>query len=173
MMRIIAAIGLDRCIGLKNDPCLPWNKNSNDLKRFSELTKKHIVIMGRRTWDSLNHKPLKDRYNIIVSRKLEIIGSNFISTENFNLAISYAKSMIQRKSHNMKGVYIIGGEKIFQQGQNFADEIDLTVIPFKGYENHSIDNLIYFPYINFDIFHKRFITKHPYDDRLRIIKYVK
>ena len=39
------------------------------MKRFKELTVSHPVIMGRRTWESLNvkYRPLPNRDNIVVS----------------------------------------------------------------------------------------------------------
>ena len=40
-----------------------------DLKYFKALTTGHVVVMGRKTWDSLPQKPLKDRLNIVVSRQ--------------------------------------------------------------------------------------------------------
>ena len=44
-----------------------------DLKRFSKLTRKAAVIMGRKTWDSLPKKPLPKRENIIISLKKDIL----------------------------------------------------------------------------------------------------
>lgn len=39
-----------------------------DKKFFREKTKDSIVIMGRKTWDSLQIKPLPNRTNYIISR---------------------------------------------------------------------------------------------------------
>ena len=61
-------------IGYKND--LPW-KLSEDLKHFRNVTSKtndtnksNVVIMGRKTWESIpkNYKPLKNRINIVLTR---------------------------------------------------------------------------------------------------------
>ena len=38
-----------------------------DKAHFKELTNDNIVIMGRKTWDSLDHKPLPGRMNIIIT----------------------------------------------------------------------------------------------------------
>ena len=40
-----------------------------DLKHFKTITEGHIIIMGRKTWDSLPKKPLPNRVNVIVSSK--------------------------------------------------------------------------------------------------------
>ena len=38
-----------------------------DLKDFKQLTTGQVVIMGRKTWDSLPKKPLPNRLNIIIT----------------------------------------------------------------------------------------------------------
>ncbi len=50
------------------DGGMPWHL-SEDLRRFKELTVSHPVIMGRKTWESLNPKfrPLANRDNIVIS----------------------------------------------------------------------------------------------------------
>ena len=45
---------------------LPWHF-SEDLKNFKKLTMGHVIIMGRKTWDSLPFKPLPNRQNIVIS----------------------------------------------------------------------------------------------------------
>ena len=51
------------------DGGMPWHL-PEDMKRFKELTVSHPVIMGRRTWESLNvkYRPLPNRDNIVVSQ---------------------------------------------------------------------------------------------------------
>lgn len=61
----IVAISRNGCIG--NDNALPWRIGS-DLKRFRQLTSGSVVIMGRKTFESLNSKPLPNRINIVLTR---------------------------------------------------------------------------------------------------------
>ena len=49
------------------DGGIPW-AISDDLKRFKALTMGGVVVMGRKTWDSLPRKPLPGRRNIVVTR---------------------------------------------------------------------------------------------------------
>ena len=72
---IVAACGKSLGIGLNGE--LPWRLKS-EMKYFSETTTKtkdpskiNAVIMGRKTWESIPMKfrPLKNRYNIILSRQ--------------------------------------------------------------------------------------------------------
>ena len=60
----IVAASQNQVIGLKNR--LPWHI-PDDLKFFSETTKKKALIMGRKTFESLG-KPLPGRLNVVVTR---------------------------------------------------------------------------------------------------------
>jgi dihydrofolate reductase len=62
IISIIAAIAQNGIVG-KNGT-MPW-KIPEEMKFFKEKTTNHPIIMGRKTWDSLYSKPLKNRYNII------------------------------------------------------------------------------------------------------------
>ena len=75
----IAAISSNRCIGKGND--LPWHI-PNDLKHFKAMTTaetdtyvdsglKGIVIMGRKTFESMGSKPLPKRVNFIITTQLD------------------------------------------------------------------------------------------------------
>ena len=64
---IIVAIDQEQGIGKDNG--IPWHF-SEDLQNFKRLTINNVVIMGRKTWDSLpaRFKPLDHRSNIIITR---------------------------------------------------------------------------------------------------------
>lgn len=64
----IAAMALNRVIGAGNK--LPWHI-PEELKWFKQMTTGHVVIMGRKTFESIIErlgKPLPNRETIIVSR---------------------------------------------------------------------------------------------------------
>ena len=62
----VAAMARNRVIGKDNH--LPWNL-PEDMKFFREVTKGHILLMGRKTFDSFP-QPLKGRLHIVVSRQV-------------------------------------------------------------------------------------------------------
>lgn len=65
MLSMIAAMGRNRVIGA--DGKLPWRLR-DDLRLFREITMGHAVVMGRKTYDTLD-KPLPGRTNIILTRR--------------------------------------------------------------------------------------------------------
>jgi dihydrofolate reductase len=66
---IIYARSPDRnIIGVGNS--LPWAALAEDMNFFRKKTERGIVIMGRRTFESFDFKPLKNRVNVVVSRAL-------------------------------------------------------------------------------------------------------
>ena len=105
-----------------------------DMKYFKELTTSHVVVMGRKTWDSLPNKPLKDRFNIVIT-----------SGERQYAEIIYFIGMAEimaRLAHvdDDEEWFIIGGGSIYEQLLPLCDRVYVTKI----YKNH--DNVdTYFP----------------------------
>lgn len=143
MITIIAAVSLNGVIGLGNSNSLPWQgKYPEDMKFFRETTKDSVVIMGRKTFESMNSKPLPKRKNIVVSKN---IGLQIVALDSYDLEVtSSLPNAIQKVELEQREVFIIGGSSIYEEGLKYADRILLTVIP----EEISGDNLIKFPWIN-------------------------
>ena len=82
----VVALSNNNVIGKDND--LPWNLKT-DLKHFKDYTSNKIIVMGRKTFESIG-KPLPNRINYVVSNTIEeIAGAKvFNSTEG---AIEEAK----------------------------------------------------------------------------------
>ena len=106
-----------------------------DLKRFKQLTTGHIVVMGRKTWDSLPNKPLKDRLNIVISRQPRGLLGNMA----FNISMDEAKARVSLSDADEEW-FIIGGGSIYQEFLSICDRIYVTKI-FK--DHNQVDT--YFP----------------------------
>ncbi|KKN38997.1 hypothetical protein LCGC14_0747790 [marine sediment metagenome] len=65
MLSAVFAIAEDMTIGDKGG--IPWFSPA-DMSSFRDRTVGHIVVMGRKTWDSLPKKPLDDRHNLVLTR---------------------------------------------------------------------------------------------------------
>ena len=120
MISRIAAIGKNRELGKDNK--LLWHI-SEDMKRFKNLTTGNVVIMGRKTYDSIPEKfrPLPNRVNIVVTRD-----SNY-QQKGAIVCHSIEDSLEKAREFN-KEIFIIGGASIYEQGIKFADKLYLTLV---------------------------------------------
>ena len=112
--KAIAAVSLNGVIGKKGD--LPW-RIPGELKWFKKITMGHIIVMGRKTWDSLP-SALPGRENWILSR------SDF-SAESCQTFSSFEQ--IQSEAGN-RTVFIIGGGEIYSSFLHKCEEIFITEV---------------------------------------------
>lgn len=97
-----------------------------DMARFRALTIGHVVIMGRRTQESLpGGRPLKDRINIVLTRRpVEIKG--FIACHNTEELWQVLGKINQK--YPEKKIWCIGGGEIYRQMLPYTSEIQLTLL---------------------------------------------
>ena len=117
-IKLIAATDLHYGIG-KNGSLL--FKIPEDLRLFKQFTTGNIVLMGRKTFDSIGCKSLPDRINIVISSKKDFENVGITTFDNMETAVEYSKRKFPDKD-----LYIIGGGQIYEQGIKYADEIILT-----------------------------------------------
>ena len=150
---IIAAIANNRVIG-KNG-VVPWHI-PEDLARFKQLTTGHTVIMGRKTYDSLD-RPLSNRVNIVISSRV-INGVTSYPSLDFAL----------QALRNKKEVFVIGGGRLFAEALKLADELCLTLV------DREVDGDTFFPpyedYLrkNFKLVHEEYNIGFSFVDYVRI-----
>lgn len=116
MITLIAAAGENNELGKDNG--LPWHL-PDDFKRFKRITSHHYIIMGRKTFESLE-KPLPHRIHIVITRNTDYKKPGAIVVH------SMAEALEETKSE--KEVFIIGGGEIFEIGLAVATKIELTRI---------------------------------------------
>lgn len=119
---IIAAIGRNRELGKDNK--LLWHI-PEDLERFKVITTGHAVIMGRKTFESLE-KPLPRRLNIIITRDQEYQLPR--GAAKVMLAGSLEHAIEAARSTGDTEVFIIGGGQVYQQALPLADKLYLTIV---------------------------------------------
>lgn len=122
-INIIAAVADNNVIGLKGR--LPWHIPS-DLKRFKELTMGHGLLMGWKTWLDVSAKtrlPLPGRRHYIVTRNhlRHEVPAGCITRPSLPEAIDRALGQEQK-------LFIIGGELIFQEAMQYAENMYITRI---------------------------------------------
>lgn len=119
---MIAAVSQNGYIGVDNK--LPW-KLLEDMRLFAQKTNNSTVIMGRKTFESIGNKPLPHRRNIIISRLANSVG--VLNTEGVEVFSNIPEAL--DACDNSKDIWIVGGEKIYEAGMEFATEIHLTIVP--------------------------------------------
>jgi dihydrofolate reductase len=119
-----------------------------DMRRFRALTEDNIVIMGRKTWDSLPSQPLQNRDNLIISSKLHLDYNKYhdyvVGVQNMESA-KFTLTMLKQNYLRLNGkdVFIIGGGSIYEQLLPYCDTIYMTRIDV-AHEN--VDT--YFPHLD-------------------------
>ena len=114
-INIIYAASTNNVIG--KDGGIPW-LIPEDIRRFKEMTAGGVVIMGRKTWDSLPVKPLRGRINVVLS-------SQDIDLQGAIVLKSMDKAM-EVFSDILTDVWIIGGASVIEEGFKHASGIFLT-----------------------------------------------
>ena len=116
---IIVAVSENDAIGKDNKLLFHLKE---DMQNFKRLTTSNVVIMGRKTYESIG-KPLKDRINIVISR------SDNKDEENLIWVHSLEEAMKKAKEYE-KDIYIIGGGSIYKEAlkKDIVDKIYLTRI---------------------------------------------
>ena len=118
----IAAMSKNRVIGTEGK--LPWNL-PDDLRFFKEKTKGHIVIMGRKTFESLP-KPLPNRLNVVITRQQNYCVPEGVKCfSNIQEALKFSEGQTEKWGEE---VFIIGGGEIYKQTLEQAHYLYLTEI---------------------------------------------
>jgi dihydrofolate reductase len=108
-----------------------------DMRRFKALTVGKIVVMGRKTFESLpNAAPLKNRTNIILSSSLP---TNF--RQDVTVCDSESQLFLLLKQFNSDDVFFIGGESIYRICVNFCKFAYITKVDDYGGADKFMPNL--------------------------------
>ncbi len=113
-LSLIVAVARNGVIGRQGQ--LPW-RLSADLKRFKSLTMGHHLIMGRKTFDSLNGRELPGRISIVLSRSGNVPG-HVLKATRLEDALDMAAGDDE--------VFVIGGSDIFALALPCADRMYVT-----------------------------------------------
>ena len=116
----VVAMDQQQCIGKGN--ALPWHISA-DLKHFKEITQGGIVIMGRKTLESMG-RTLPNRVNWVITRDPTWHFDGTKVAHSIEAALIGATQ--DAKQSNQTALFIIGGGEIFSQTLEIADRLELT-----------------------------------------------
>ena len=121
MIRVIVAVDKNWAIG-KDGKLL--NSIPDDQRFFRQTTTNQVVIMGRKTLESLpGGKPLPNRTNVILTRNEDFQDPDVLVAHSVQEALDRA----QEKGAD---IYIAGGSEIYEQMLNYCDEAYVTFIDY-------------------------------------------
>jgi dihydrofolate reductase len=123
--KAIAAMSLNRVIGAGNR--IPWHL-PEDFKWFKQMTTGHIVVMGRRTFESIG-RPLPDRTTVVLSRSAfshpgvhvirrltDLLNPPDVPIPGLTAAVA------------TREVFVCGGAQIYEQALPFCSDLFLTLV---------------------------------------------
>ena len=134
-------------LGVFND--LPWTMIKEDMRFFKSVTSSHqnnVVIMGRKTWESIpeKHRPLPNRINVVLS-----------SSQTFENALSFKtldSAMEHLETIDTNEIFICGGESLYNQTIN--DERCKRIYLTKVFNEYKCDR--FFPVIDYSNYNQIF-----------------
>ncbi len=123
MNKISLIVAIDENLLIGNNNTIPWNVPS-DLNLFKKITINNIVIMGRKTHESIG-KLLPNRINIVVSKKLnpKLDFSNCNTFEDLDKILFVTSSLEEaielslkiQIPFKIKEIFVIGGGSIYKE----------------------------------------------------------
>ncbi|MCM2282422.1 MAG: dihydrofolate reductase [Bdellovibrionaceae bacterium] len=126
----IVAMASNRVIGKNGD--LPW-RIPEDFKFFKDKTTGHIMVMGRKTFESLPGL-LPNRLHVVITRQKDYRPPGVHVFADVKSALEFCASQTEKWGDE---VFIIGGGEIFRETLPITDRIYLTEIK-QAYEGDAI-----------------------------------
>ena len=131
----VVALSNNNVIGVDNN--LPWNLKT-DLSHFKEYTTNKVIVMGRKTYESIG-RPLPNRLNYVVSQTINHIAGAFVF-DSIESAIKNARDYC--KENGLDEVVIIGGGFLFRDTLPITNRLVLTKV------NCEIEGDVFYPEID-------------------------
>lgn len=132
-MNLIAAVDNNWAIG-KNGRLLV--SIPEDMKLFREETTGKVVVMGRKTFDSLpNNSALINRTNIVITSDKNFKNKDCIVVH------SLEELLEELKKYDSKDVYIIGGGMLYKEMLAYCDTAHITKIDYEYEADTHFPNL--------------------------------
>ena len=128
MIPVHIIVAIDEQSGIGKDGALPWHL-TGDLKHFREVTcatksprKKNIVLMGRKTWQSIpkQFQPLHDRINVVLTHNPNLyVPEGVLKSQSFTQVLEMVRS--ERLKNIIENVFVIGGQQVYEETLKYKE----------------------------------------------------
>jgi dihydrofolate reductase len=150
---LVAAVAANGVIG--RDGGLPWHL-PDDLRHLKRLTRGHVLVMGRRTFDSIG-RPLPERTTIVVTRQPDWRAEGVLTAAGVPEALTRAAEVDDQ-------VFVLGGEEIFRLALPEADAMVISEVDARP------DGDTVFPPVDWAAW--RVVSREPYDG-FEVVTYIR
>jgi len=117
IISLVVAASENNAIGKDNK--LLWSL-PNDLRFLKNITWAMPVAMGRKSFESMDSKPLNGRVNIVITRQKNFKAPGAVLVGSLKDAIFVAQE------HDYKELMVLGGGEIYREAMPIADKIYIT-----------------------------------------------
>lgn len=137
-LSLLVAVSENNVIGREGQ--LPWHLSA-DLRRFKRLTMGHVMLMGRKTWESIG-RPLPGRTSIVISRQPDYQTGHAEVPVAVNLdeALALARKVLGEDGE----IFVIGGATFYKEMLPRADRLLLTRV------HAEVEGDVFLPEVNWD-----------------------
>lgn len=120
-MTVNAILAMDMNGGIGKNNSLPWPHSHQDMNWFKRNTIGGVVVMGRKTWESLGSKKLPNRKNIVIT-------NSQVSGDPDEIYFGEMEKVLQviQNDNPEKTIWVIGGADIYRQALPFCGKLYLT-----------------------------------------------
>lgn len=145
---LVAAVAMNNAIGKDNQ--LLWHL-PDDFKFFKNYTTGKVIVMGRKTFESIGSRPLPNRTNVVISRGTPALPQGVVLAESLQKALSGFSEQQE--------ICIIGGAQIYNQALPLATHLVLTRVHCSPQAD------VFFPAFDEDEFELEWEEFHPRDEK--------
>ena len=152
---LIVATGKNGEIGKNND--LIWHL-PEDMRFFKETTQNHIVIMGRKNWDSIpeKYRPLANRENVVLTRTEGYEAKGATVFNNLAEALNFYNQPDEKRT-----CFIIGGAQVYQLALDSGNVEEMYI----SHIDEAFDADTFFPTVDFSQWKSEVVKTHPKDEK--------
>jgi len=139
MIPVHIIVALDEKSGIGKDGTLPWHL-TGDLKFFRNTTcttqslkKQNIVLMGRKTWQSIpkQFQPLHERINVVLTQNPNFeVPYGVLKAESFAKVLEMVRS--EKLTNIIETVFVIGGQQVYEETLNHEECQKLYITRVQG-----------------------------------------
>ena len=128
MIPLNIVVAVDTKNGIGKDGELPWDL-TGDLKHFREVTsttrspkKKNVVVMGRKTWDSIpgEYRPLPERTNVVLTKNIGVrFPEGVLKADSFDQVMKMANN--DKLKNIIETIFVIGGQQVYEEAIKYPE----------------------------------------------------